>query len=55
MTQTWEREGTFTVNNETYSTDIETVKVLRIAHDNTEAFAAVMFLGLKAGRIAKII
>ncbi len=49
----WQREGTFTVNGETYWTDTETIKVLRNIKHSDEAFAAVMFLGLKTGRISK--
>jgi hypothetical protein len=44
----------FIVNGETYETDPETVSVLDSVKASTEAFAAVMFLGLKTGRIVRI-
>ncbi len=56
----WQREGTFTVSGETYWTDTETITLLRKTEkmyethkDSVEAFAAVMFLGLRLGRIVK--
>ena len=53
-------QSTFTMTGKTYRTDAETLSVLRSvvpsakATDDNTAVAAIMFLGLKTGRIVEV-